>query len=773
MAGQPPGAAVAGCSRQQRLAAVPPAVGAAARQQWADAIAPRWAPSTRRSYEQALRLFRVVALGWDDSSFRAAPGASNCSGGVVLAVSGQVLSNAMVFPDPDDPALRGLRPAVVIAFEGVKRFLLACRSSQLNFNTLNHLRSALVMYSKLWVEPPPRTSALLVRASWIDWAQSRDFMDRVEAYRIEARLARWGMGPTNAPLVPQYVAHLVEPCAYRAAGSSAIAWPAEKTPAVVALAEGPPPALRPFNQLHWEMISWGVVSMAVFGAGLFWELRILSDLRRTKTGEPGVPQWVPLPALLFGLPFIDLLHRGGGALLRVAGIARRPLPSRRETRACFVCTPSLERRSRAPPVSESHYALRGRAPQASRRKGGALAASCEHPKAWLRPVLTARFLFWLIARSLVRWHGERAWVERLKRHNNVAAFLGEYAAELHGKAVFPCWERSVCRAAVAELVRPCRWALREQASGREYGYAVHGGRAAMASVLMCAYDTPAPTVAAMGRWRGRAAGGYVRPRHPAVAEAVSRAAGARRAGVAPHCLPADPALGWATYRPAFDAQQEPRWPTAETAASRALDAAASGRCWRDPNTSRREVALGERQDELRDAKSESSSNGSVSGTDDRPSSRASVAPRRVAREGVRGRVPALRANVVAPLHRAAEDSVAAASLLKPAARGPRPRGGRAPSADSASAGGDMMGVLAPPPHKRARDGSCGAPRRAAGRGDAECGGLREHRPHAVQRRRRGGRLQAVLVTCSAILCFRPPLFHECNPCFFDGCDLGE
>eukprot|EP00665_Eupelagonemidae_sp_cell47_P000777 gene777-1441_t len=321
------------------------------------------------------------------------------------------------------------------------------------------------MYAKLWVESPERVSALAVRESWIDWAQSREFKDRVEAYRDQARKERWGMGPSNAPLAPQYIAHLVEYCAYRAAGRCDIDWPTERCPEVVELVRQGTPLLRPFNQLHWEMLSWGVVTMAAFGlrhdeceglsisdikapVGAAWQLRILPASGRTKTGVPGEPQWVPLPQVLLGLPFIDLLHRD----------AQR----------------------------------------------------------WHRPVRTARFLFWLVVRSLVRWRSDgRRWLERLKRHNALGSFLAEYTGELRGVALFPAWEKSVCRAVVASLVAPCGWAREDLDSGKRYGYAVHGGRSAMATLLYCAYGTPAPVVADMARWAGKAAGGYIHPRHPA------------------------------------------------------------------------------------------------------------------------------------------------------------------------------------------------------------------------------------------------------------------
>ena len=134
---------------------------------------PKWAPSTQNTYIQALRLYRVVALGWDDDRYRASAGASNEEGSCVTAAQGTVHDNAMLFPDPADLKLSHLRPAAVVTFEAVKRFLLACRSTHMNFNTINHLRSAIIMYAKLWMEPPPRVSALAVRVSWIDWAQSR------------------------------------------------------------------------------------------------------------------------------------------------------------------------------------------------------------------------------------------------------------------------------------------------------------------------------------------------------------------------------------------------------------------------------------------------------------------------------------------------------------------------------------------------------------------------------------------------------------------------
>eukprot|EP00662_Eupelagonemidae_sp_cell21_P031048 gene31048-36535_t len=297
-------------TRAAQLAAAPVHYGAAARRAWASALRPKWAPSTWRTYVSALRLFRAVALGWDDQSI-AVDGASNMTDGT-------------------------------------------------------------------------------------------------------------------------YIAHIVEYCAYKAAGSVDVVWPAQKTPAVLGLALSGDPVLRPTNQLHWEMVSWGIVTMAVLGlrhaeceglavsdirapVGAPWELRILSQEGRTKTGLPGVPQWVPLPTLLFGMPYIDMLHRGGGAL----------------------------------------------------------AADRVDSERWRRPVSTARFLFWLVARSLLRWHGERKWVVRLKRHNALGSFLEEFGEELKGIRIFPAWERSVSRATVASLAGPCGWATKEVHTERPFGCMQH------------------------------------------------------------------------------------------------------------------------------------------------------------------------------------------------------------------------------------------------------------------------------------------------------------
>eukprot|EP00665_Eupelagonemidae_sp_cell47_P000142 gene142-7520_t len=288
------------------------------------------------------------------------------------------------------------------------------------------------------------------------------------------------------------------------------------------------------------MLAWGVVTMSVFGlrhdeceglaisdirapAGAAWQLRVLPASGRTKTGVPGVAQMVPLPRLLFGMPYVDLLHRGAGAL----------------------------------------------------------AAASADGERWRRPVPTARFMFWLVARSLLRWRSDgRQWAERLKRHNALGSFLADYAAELRGLRLFPAWEKSVCRAVVSSLAAPCGWATEEAETGKQFGYAVHGGRSAMATLLYCAYDTPAPVIADMARWSGKAAGGYIHPRHPAIVEAVRRASGARAAGLAPHLMPADPGQGWANYQPRFDCQREPRWAQSDSPAALAIVAAALGQNWR-------------------------------------------------------------------------------------------------------------------------------------------------------------------------------------------------
>ena len=49
--------------------------------------------------------------------------------------------------------------------------------------------------------------------------------EQVEAYRDEARIIKWGMGITNAPLAPQYLALSVEYYEYCAAARSDFQWP--------------------------------------------------------------------------------------------------------------------------------------------------------------------------------------------------------------------------------------------------------------------------------------------------------------------------------------------------------------------------------------------------------------------------------------------------------------------------------------------------------------------------------------------------------------------
>jgi hypothetical protein len=88
------------------------------------------------------------------------------------------------------------------------------------------------------------------------------------------------------------------------AGSADIAWPGALSPVVRELVSHPPPAVRPVNQLQWEMLSWGLVTLSVLGlrhheceglsisdlkapVGGVWQLKILSAIGRTKTGLPG------------------------------------------------------------------------------------------------------------------------------------------------------------------------------------------------------------------------------------------------------------------------------------------------------------------------------------------------------------------------------------------------------------------------------------------------------------------------------------------------------
>ena len=56
------------------------------------------------------------------------------------------------------------------------------------------------------------------------------------------------------------------------------------------------------------------ISDIVVPEGASWRLRVCSHVGHSKTGSPGEPQWVPLRRMFFGMPYTDLLHRGGGAL---------------------------------------------------------------------------------------------------------------------------------------------------------------------------------------------------------------------------------------------------------------------------------------------------------------------------------------------------------------------------------------------------------------------------------------------------------------------------
>ncbi len=174
---------------------------------------------------------------------------------------------------------------------------------------------------------------------------------------------------------------------------------------------------------------------------------------------------------------------------------------------------------------------------------------------------TGRLLFWLVARSLTRWHafgghGEQrfgSFVALLRRHNALATFLHECPSGLRDLPIFPDWERGVARVLVAHAARGLRWPVQD-AAGEPIGYSVHGPRVAFATVSLCVYGVHPAIVAAMARWAGPAGGGYVRRSHPGCVVAIAQTIGLDIAGECRvHRMDAEEAQGaWERPRHARD-----------------------------------------------------------------------------------------------------------------------------------------------------------------------------------------------------------------------------